>query len=58
MRTRFLTATREQFDLRDQTAIKACFKATRPKYVFLVAGTLGGIKQIDFNNQTVKGDIL
>jgi len=53
LRTWPLTATRKQFYLRDQTAIKACFEANRPKYVFLVAGTLGGIKQIDFNYQTV-----
>jgi GDP-L-fucose synthase len=38
-----LTATREQLDLRDQAAVNYWFKATRPEYVFLVAGTVGGI---------------
>jgi GDP-L-fucose synthase len=38
-----LTATREQLDLRDQTAVNEWFRANRPEYVFLVAGTVGGI---------------
>jgi GDP-L-fucose synthase len=38
-----LTATREQLDLRDQAAVHYWFKANRPQYVFLVAGTVGGI---------------
>src|SRR5262245_29776595 len=38
-----LTATREQLDLRDQAAVSYWFKANRPEYVFLVAGTVGGI---------------
>ena len=38
-----LTATREQLDLRDQAAVNYWFKANRPEYVFLVAGTVGGI---------------
>lgn len=38
-----LTATREQVDLRDQAAVTYWFKANRPEYVFLVAGTVGGI---------------
>jgi GDP-L-fucose synthase len=38
-----LTATREQLDLRDQAAVDYWFKANRPEYVFLVAGTVGGI---------------
>jgi len=38
-----VTATREQLDLRDQAAVNYWFKATRPEYVFLVAGTVGGI---------------
>jgi GDP-L-fucose synthase len=37
------TATREQLDLRDQAAVNYWFKANRPDYVFLVAGTVGGI---------------
>jgi GDP-L-fucose synthase len=40
---RVLTATREQLDLRDQTAVNCWFRANRPDYVFLVAGTVGGI---------------
>src|SRR6476619_4155795 len=38
-----LTATREQVDLRDQAAVNYWFRAHRPEYVFLVAGTVGGI---------------
>src|ERR1700681_2577530 len=38
-----LTASREQLDLRDQAAVSYWFKANRPEYVFLVAGTVGGI---------------
>jgi GDP-L-fucose synthase len=38
-----LTATREQLDLRDQAAVNYWFKANRPDYVYLVAGTVGGI---------------
>jgi GDP-L-fucose synthase len=41
--TRLLTATRDQLDLRDQAAVNYWFKANRPEYVFLVAGTVGGI---------------
>jgi GDP-L-fucose synthase len=38
-----LVATRDQLDLRDQAAVNYWFKASRPEYVFLVAGTVGGI---------------
>ena len=38
-----VTATREQLDLRDQAAVNYWFKANRPEYVYLVAGTVGGI---------------
>jgi GDP-L-fucose synthase len=38
-----LTATREQLDLRDQAAVNYWFRANRPQFVFLVAGTVGGI---------------
>jgi GDP-L-fucose synthase len=38
-----LTATRDQVDLRDQMAVNCWFRANRPEYVFLVAGTVGGI---------------
>src|SRR5213083_2544915 len=40
---RVLTASREQLDLRDQAAVNYWFRANRPEYVFLVAGTVGGI---------------
>ncbi len=38
-----LTATRQQLDLRNQAAVNDWFSANRPEYVFLVAGTVGGI---------------
>ena len=39
-----LTATRDQLDLRDQAAVTYWFRANRPDYVFLAAGTVGGIR--------------
>ena len=36
-------AERKDLDLRDQSAVDAWFEIERPKYVFLVAGTVGGI---------------
>jgi len=41
--SRIHTATSEQLDLRDQAAVNYWFRANRPEYVFLVAGTVGGI---------------
>jgi GDP-L-fucose synthase len=41
--TNILTATRDQVDLRDQSEVSHWFKANQPEYVFLVAGTVGGI---------------
>jgi GDP-L-fucose synthase len=38
-----LTATREQLDLRDQAAVNYWFRANRPEFVILAAGTVGGI---------------
>lgn len=38
-----LTATRDELDLRDQGAVDEWFVTHRPDYVFLVAGTVGGI---------------
>lgn len=38
-----LTATRDELDLRDQAAVNDWFRSRRPEYVFLVAGTVGGI---------------
>ncbi len=37
------TARRDQLDLRDQSEVSHWFKANQPRYVFLVAGTVGGI---------------
>jgi GDP-L-fucose synthase len=37
------TAGRRDLDLRDQSAVNAWFDAERPRYVLLVAGTVGGI---------------
>jgi GDP-L-fucose synthase len=41
--SQILTATREQLDLRDQAAVNYWFRANRPEFVVLVAGTVGGI---------------
>jgi GDP-L-fucose synthase len=41
--TNILTAKRQQLDLRDQAEVSHWFKANSPEYVFLVAGTVGGI---------------
>jgi GDP-L-fucose synthase len=41
--TNVLTATRAQLDLRSQADVSAWFTANRPDYVYLVAGTVGGI---------------
>jgi GDP-L-fucose synthase len=41
--TGILTAARRELDLRNQAAVNAWFEAQRPEYVFLVAGTVGGI---------------
>ena len=41
--TNVQTATSEQLDLRDQAAVTYWFRANRPEFVFLVAGTVGGI---------------
>lgn len=38
-----LVATRKEVDLRNQAAIEGWFKVQKPEYVFLVAGTVGGI---------------
>jgi GDP-L-fucose synthase len=41
--TSILAATRDQLDLRDQAAVNYWFRANRPEFVYLVAGTVGGI---------------
>jgi len=38
------TVGREVLDLRDQSAVDSWFDVERPRYVFLVAGTVGGIQ--------------
>ena len=38
-----MTATSRDLDLRDQRAVNRWFERERPEYVFLVAGTVGGI---------------
>jgi GDP-L-fucose synthase len=38
-----LTASRRQLDLRDQAAVNYWFRANQPEFVYLVAGTVGGI---------------
>ena len=42
--TDVLTASRQELDLRDQSAVDAWFAARRPAYVVHVAGTVGGIE--------------
>lgn len=38
-----LTATRDELDLRHQAAVDAWFHEHKPEYVYLVAGTVGGV---------------
>jgi GDP-L-fucose synthase len=39
-----LTATRNELDLRDQSAVECWFAEHQPTHVYLVAGTVGGIQ--------------
>ncbi len=41
--TNVLTATRDELDLRNQRDVNEWFAENRPEYVFLVAGTVGGV---------------
>ena len=41
--TNILTANRSDVDLRNQAQVNTWFEENRPQYVFLVAGTVGGI---------------
>lgn len=41
--TNILTVPRAELDLRDQAAVNQFFRLQRPDFVFLVAGTVGGI---------------
>ena len=46
--------SKEELDLRDQSATKAFFKAEQPKYVFLAAAKVGGI----LSNNQFRADFL
>ncbi|MGY4606310.1 nucleoside-diphosphate-sugar epimerase [Bradyrhizobium sp. USDA 4474] len=50
----FLTPSRSQLDLRDQSAVNAWFAAKRPQVVFLAAAKVGGIVA----NNTLRADFL
>lgn len=41
--SRVLTARRSELDLRDQAAVNSWFDKNQPAYIYLVAGTVGGI---------------
>ena len=41
--TAVLTADRAELDLRDRAAVECWFRDNRPEYVFMAAGTVGGI---------------
>jgi GDP-L-fucose synthase len=49
-----LLASRDELDLRDQAGVDAWFARARPDYVFLVAGTVGGI----LDNSTYPADYI
>jgi GDP-L-fucose synthase len=49
-----LTVPRKQLDLRDQSAVHEWFLRHRPRYVYVVAGTVGGI----LPNSTRPGDFI
>ena len=49
-----LTASREELDLRDQSAVHRYFEEVQPEYVFLVAGKVGGI----YANSTYPAEFL
>jgi GDP-L-fucose synthase len=52
--TDVLTATRDELDLRNQAAVDGWFRDHRPEFVFVVAGTVGGI----FANSTRPAEFL
>ena len=52
--TNIVTARRDQLDLREQAAVNYWFRANRPEYVYLVAGTVGGIMA----NNTYRADFI
>ncbi|MET0727322.1 MAG: GDP-L-fucose synthase [Acidimicrobiales bacterium] len=60
-----LTAHRDQLDLRSQSEVLHWFKANRPDYVFLVAGTVGGIlanstrpAEFIYDNMMIHGTVI
>jgi GDP-L-fucose synthase len=60
-----LTATRDELDLRNQAAVNAWMQTHRPEYVFLVAGTVGGIyanstrpAQFIYDNLMIHGTVV
>jgi GDP-L-fucose synthase len=52
--TTILTATREELDLLDQSAVRRWFKRVRPEFVFMAAAKVGGI----YANNTQQADFL
>ena len=60
-----LLPRRDQLDLRDQAAVNYWFRANRPDFVFLVAGTVGGIlanatrpAEFIYDNLMIHGTVL
>ena len=60
-----ITVPRQELDLRDQASVNAWFEAARPEYVFLVAGTVGGIlansthpAQFIYDNLMIHGTVV
>ena len=63
--TDVLTATRDEVDLRDQAAVDRWLEAKRPEYVYLVAGTVGGIlanstrpAEFIYDNMMIAGNVI
>jgi GDP-L-fucose synthase len=52
--TNVLTASRDQLDLLDQSAVREFFQAERPDYVFIAAAKVGGIHA----NNTYRADFI
>lgn len=60
-----ITATRRHLDLRDQSAVNAWFERVRPEYVFVAAGTVGGIManvsrpaEFIYDNMLIHGTVI
>ncbi len=52
--TNVLTASREQLDLLDQSAVQAFLQAEKPEYIFIAAAKVGGIHA----NNTYRADFI